>query len=128
MGNVDHDLEEFLYDASEPAMVESNELERYIAEPLLKIVDELDILAWWQNKREQYPILSQIVWDVMAIVASESAFSAAGRAVDPYRSHLDPEMVHALICTNDSVAAAIKGAHFICFLVRHTYNCSRIML
>jgi len=31
MGNVDHDLEEFLYDASEPAMVESNELERYIA-------------------------------------------------------------------------------------------------
>ncbi|CAD6212641.1 unnamed protein product [Miscanthus lutarioriparius] len=39
MGNVDHDLEEFLYDASEPAMVESNELERYIAEPLLKIVD-----------------------------------------------------------------------------------------
>ncbi|CAD6342226.1 unnamed protein product [Miscanthus lutarioriparius] len=36
---INHDLEEFLYDASEPAMVESNELERYIAEPLLKIVD-----------------------------------------------------------------------------------------
>ena len=36
MGNVNHDLEEFLYDASKPAMVESNELERYIAEPLSK--------------------------------------------------------------------------------------------
>ena len=69
--------------------------------------------------------------DVMAIqvsiVASESAFSAAGRVVDPYRSRLDPEMVQALICTKDWVAAARKGAHFICFLVRHTYNCSRIM-
>ena len=131
MGNVDHDLEEFLYDASEPAMVESNVLERYIAEPLLKIVGQFDILAWWKNKREQYPILSQIVRDVMAIqvstVASEFAFSAVGRVVDPYRSHLDPKMVHALICTKDWVAAARKGAHFICFLVRHTYNCSRIM-
>ena len=55
MENVDHDLKEFLYDASEPAMVESNELERYIAEPLLKIVGEFDILAWWKNKRVSYP-------------------------------------------------------------------------
>ncbi|CAD6342926.1 unnamed protein product [Miscanthus lutarioriparius] len=39
MGNTDHDLEEFLYDASEPAVVESNDLERYMLEPLLKIVD-----------------------------------------------------------------------------------------
>jgi len=119
MRNVDHDVEEFLYDASKPAMVESNELERYIAEPLLKIVGEFDVLAWWKNKREQYPILSQIVRDVMAIqvstVASESAFSAAGRVVDPYHSHLDPEMVQTLICTKDWVAAARKGAHFICF-------------
>ncbi|CAD6270258.1 unnamed protein product [Miscanthus lutarioriparius] len=117
MGNVDHDLEEFLYDASEPAMVESNELERYIAEPLLKIVDEFDILAWWKNKREQYPILSQIVRDVMAIqvstVASESAFSAAGRVVYPYRSHLDPLMVHALICTKDWVAATRKDSKMV---------------
>jgi hypothetical protein len=30
MGNVDHDLEEFLYDESEHAMVEINELERYM--------------------------------------------------------------------------------------------------
>jgi len=119
MGNVDHDLEEFLYDESEHAMVETNELERYMGEPLLKIVGEFDILAWWKNKREEYPILSQIVRDVMAVqvstVASESAFSAAGRVVDPYRSRLDPEMVQALICTKDWVAAASKGGHFISF-------------
>jgi len=126
MGNVDHDLEEFLYDASEPAMVESNELERYIAEPLLKIVGGFDILAWWKNKREQYPILLQIVRDIMAIqvstAASETAFSVVGRVVDPYRSRLDPEMVQALICIKDWVAAANKGAHPYLFFQLHTCN------
>jgi hypothetical protein len=120
MGNVDYDLEEFLYEANEPGVVGSNELDMYLREPLLKL-NEFDILAWWKNKREQYPILSQIVRDVMAIqvstVASESAFSAAGRVVDPYRSRLDPEMVQALICSKDWAAAASKGAHFTCFLV-----------
>ncbi|CAD6229250.1 unnamed protein product [Miscanthus lutarioriparius] len=110
MGNVDHGLEEFLYEASESRMVESNELDMYMAESLVKLYGEFDILAWWKNKREQYPILSQIIRDVMAIqvstVASESAFSAAGRVVDLYRSRLDPEMVQALICTKDWVAAA----------------------
>ncbi|CAA0821445.1 Unknown protein [Striga hermonthica] len=114
MENIDHGLEEFLYEASEPGMVESNELDMYIGEPLLKLSGEFDILAWWKNKREQYPILSQIVRDVMAIqvstVTSESTISAAGRVVDPYRSRLDPEMVQALICTKDWVAAASKDS------------------
>jgi hypothetical protein len=52
---------------------------------------------------------------MIPIIASESAFSATGRVVDPYRSRLDPEMVQALICTKDWVAAANKGAHFTCF-------------
>ena len=51
----------------------------------------------------------------VSTVASESTFSAAGRVVDPYHSRLDPEMVQALICIKDWVAAARKGAHFICF-------------
>ena len=128
MGDVDEDLENFLYSASEPGMVESNELEKYMAEPLQKIVDEFDILAWWKNKREDYPIITQIVRDVMAIqvstVASESAFSAAGRVVDPYRNRLDPEIVEALICTKDWVAAARKGDDlYFCtyFLVTNLY-------
>jgi hypothetical protein len=119
LGNVDHDLEEFLYESTEHGMVESNELDMYIGEPPLKLGGEFDILAWWKNKKEQYSILSQIVRDVRAMqvstVASESAFSVAGRVVDPYRSRLDPEMVEALICTKDWVAAASKGAYFTCF-------------
>ena len=95
-------------------------------EPLLKIVGEFDILAWWKNKREEYPILSQIVRDVVVVqvstVAFESAFSAAGRVVDPYHSRLDPEMVQALICIKDWVAAANKGAHPYLFFQLHTCN------
>ena len=117
MENVDNDLEAFLYSQNQPGMIESNELEKYIAEPLLQIVGQFDILAWWKNKREEYPILTQIVRDVMAIqvstVASESAFSAAGRVVDPYRNRLDPEIIEALICTKDWIAAARKGKDHI---------------
>ena len=94
-------------------MIESNKLEKYIAEPLLQIAGQFDILAWWKNKREEYPILTQIVRDVMSIqvstIAYESAFSAAGRFVDPYRNHLDPKIIEALICTKDWVVAARKG-------------------
>jgi hypothetical protein len=113
MDNVDEDLENFLYSATETVMVDSNEFDKYMAEPLQKIVGEFDILAWWKNKREDYPILTQIVRDVMAIqvstVASKSAFSAAGRVVDPCHNRLDPEIVEALICTKDWVSAARKG-------------------
>jgi len=42
-------------------------------------------------------------------VTSESAFSAGGRVVDPFRSRLDPKMVEALICMKDWVAAERRG-------------------
>jgi len=40
---------------------------------------------------------------------SESAFSAGGHVIDPFRSRLDPEMVEALVCTKDWVAATKRG-------------------
>lgn len=43
--------------------------------------------------------------DVLSIpvtsVASESAFSTAGRVLDPFRSSLTPNIVEALVCTQD---------------------------
>ncbi|KAF0888893.1 hypothetical protein E2562_019400 [Oryza meyeriana var. granulata] len=41
-------------------------------------------------------------------VASESAFSGAGRVLDPYRNRLDPEMVQALVCSKDWIHATTK--------------------
>jgi hypothetical protein len=109
-------LESFLYDDVGPGTNDLNELDKYMAEPLLK-QDPFDILAFWKNNTDKYPILSQIARDVMSIqvstVASESAFSAAGRVFDPYRNRLDPEMVQALICTKDWIRASRKGTHFL---------------
>jgi hypothetical protein len=109
-------LESFLYDDVGPGTNDLNELDKYMAEPLLN-QDPFDILAFWKNNTDKYPILSQIARDVMSIqvsmVASESAFSVAGRVVDPYRNRLDPEMIQALICTKDWIHASRKGTHFL---------------
>ncbi|PNX83382.1 HAT family dimerization domain-containing protein, partial [Trifolium pratense] len=53
----------------------------------------------------EYPILSQLVRDIMptpvSTVASESAFSTGGRVLEVYRSSLKPDMAEALICTQN---------------------------
>uniref|UniRef100_A0A8R7Q0E5 HAT C-terminal dimerisation domain-containing protein n=1 Tax=Triticum urartu TaxID=4572 RepID=A0A8R7Q0E5_TRIUA len=45
----------------------------------------------------------------VSTVASESAFSAGGRVVDPFRGCLEPETVEALICTKSWIGAS-KGS------------------
>jgi len=58
-------------------------------------------------------VLAKIARDLLPVqvstVSSESAFSAGGRVVDPFCSLLDPEMVQALICMKDWVAAVRRG-------------------
>ncbi|WVZ76804.1 hypothetical protein U9M48_024737, partial [Paspalum notatum var. saurae] len=110
--NEDVELESYLYDSSGLGVDNLNELDKYMADPPLKLSEKFDILAWWKNQSKEYPILSKIARDLLAVqvstVASESAFSAGGHVIDPFRSRLDPEMVQALICTKDWVAAARK--------------------
>ncbi|KAM0906812.1 hypothetical protein ACQ4PT_016521 [Festuca glaucescens] len=92
------------------------DLEKYMAEKLKlskDAFDKFDILSWWKTHQDVYPVLSMLARDVLdiqvSIVASESAFSAGGRVIDPFRSRLDPQVVEALICTKDWVAATRKG-------------------
>ena len=54
-------------------------------------------------------------------IASESAFSAGGRVIDPYRSRLDPEMVEALVCTRDWILADKKGKNIKKHIVLYWY-------
>jgi len=37
----------------------------------------------------------------VSTVASESVFSTGGRVLDPYHCSLTPQMVEALVCTQD---------------------------
>lgn len=117
--NVNLELESYLYDDL-PNRDESNELDKYMAEPLIK-QDPFDILAYWKNQTDKYPILSQIARDLMSVqvstVASESAFSAGGRVIDPYRNRLDPEVVEALICTKDWINAVRKDSKSVISIV-----------
>ncbi|CAK8540508.1 unnamed protein product [Lathyrus sativus] len=88
---------------------EETELQSYISRKCLtfneKDKEKFDILCWWKHNVGQYPVLSQIVRDIMptpvSTMASESAFSTGGRVLEVYKSSLKSEMVEALICTQN---------------------------
>jgi hypothetical protein len=107
VGSGDDELDN-LYESSGHDADDMNELEKYMAYPPLRLSGQFNILAWWKNKADEYPILSTITHDLlvvqMSIIASESALRAGGRVVDPFRRCLDPEMFEALICMKDWVA------------------------
>ena len=67
--------------------------------------DTLDVLAWWMQRENMFPILSRIARDVLSIpvstVSSEAAFSSSGRIIDDRRCSLAPEMVEALTVGKD---------------------------
>ncbi|KAE8736029.1 hypothetical protein F3Y22_tig00000218pilonHSYRG00217 [Hibiscus syriacus] len=55
------------------------ELEKYLEDKVKLDVKKFDLLDWWKNKSQTYPIISVMARDILAIlvttVASESAFS-----------------------------------------------------
>lgn len=84
----------------------SNKLDLYLMEKTEKIAKgnlgtKFNILLQRRVNSANYPILSHIVRDVLAIlvstIASESAFSTGGRILDQYRSSLTPDIVEALV-------------------------------
>ena len=83
-----------------------SELDRYLLESSKDPdVEDFDILMWWKMNSSRYRVLSQIAYDVLAIlvstVAFESAFSTGQRVLDSFHSSLSPNTVKALICTQN---------------------------
>jgi hypothetical protein len=81
------------------------DLEAYLAKPPIPRSETFDILAWWKSNSVEYPTLSRISRDVLAVpastVASESAFSTGRRIISDFRSQLTPKNVEALVCLQD---------------------------
>ncbi|XP_019185280.1 PREDICTED: zinc finger BED domain-containing protein RICESLEEPER 2-like [Ipomoea nil] len=81
------------------------ELEVYLSEVIVDEDDSFDLLRWWKQQSERFPVLSKMARDILAVpistVASESAFSTSGRVLDAFRSSLTPRIVEALVCAQD---------------------------
>ncbi|XP_039033871.1 zinc finger BED domain-containing protein RICESLEEPER 1-like [Hibiscus syriacus] len=87
-----------------------SELERYLEDKVEPDVKKFDLLDWWKNKSQTYPIISVMARDIFAIpvstVASKSAFSTGGRVLDSFRSSLTPKIVECLICAQNWLRAS----------------------
>ncbi|GJR86994.1 zinc finger BED domain-containing protein RICESLEEPER 2 [Tanacetum coccineum] len=92
-----------------------DELKKYLKEPRLELEDDedFDILTWWKINSPRFPIVSRMAKDILciqvSIVAFESAFSASGRVLDPYRNSLAPNIVEALVCTQDWIRTSSRN-------------------
>lgn len=86
-------------------LTDLSELDEYLGETYRGCLNSLDILNYWKNHEQQYPVLSRMAGDILSIpistVASEAAFSIGGRVIDRFRSSLLPENAEALITTRD---------------------------
>ncbi|XP_071914526.1 zinc finger BED domain-containing protein DAYSLEEPER-like [Coffea arabica] len=83
----------------------TSQLDLYLNENRFPAKEDLDVLQFWKENRNRYPVISLMAQDILSIpittVASESAFSVGGRIINKYRSTILPENVEALICTKD---------------------------
>jgi hypothetical protein len=83
----------------------STELDKFLDEIPVPDSKEFDIFKWWMDNATKYPILVHIARGLLAIpdssIALESAFSTSKRIICDFPSSLMPEIVEALICTQD---------------------------
>lgn len=79
-----------------------SELSAYLKTPRLEFHDDFDMIIWWSNMKNNYPILWRIAFDYSLIiptsVASERSFSIGGMMVSPERNRLHPETIREIMC------------------------------
>ncbi|KAJ9557705.1 LOW QUALITY PROTEIN: hypothetical protein OSB04_012319 [Centaurea solstitialis] len=91
-------------------VLETSELDDYLAEKLLPNEEGFDILMWWRCNGSKFPILQKIrrFSQPISSVASESAFSMCGNKLTKQRSRLHPKTVAALMCTQNWLRKEIQ--------------------
>lgn len=102
-----------------------SELDRYLEDDYVMATREnFDVLSWWKVAGIRYPTLRMVARDIFAIpvttVASESAFSTSGRVLSEHRSRLTPDMLEALMCSQDWIRNRYKGTYLhVCLYILH---------
>ncbi|XP_076961147.1 zinc finger BED domain-containing protein DAYSLEEPER-like [Bidens hawaiensis] len=78
-------------------------------------VRNLDILAWWKGKQNEFRTLSVMARDLLSIQAStvalESIFSLSGRKLSMQRTKLTPESSEMCICLHDHLDVVDRIQH-----------------
>ena len=76
-----------------------NEYDRYVSSPISE--QRIPILQWWRHNGSQYPHISLMVRDTLAVPATgagvEREFSCSGRVISALRHRLSPETVHEIV-------------------------------
>ena len=110
LGGIDDNDSDDIDDAFENKLEKKTSLEtkseigKYLLDNLEKL-GSFDILDWWKLNAYNYPILSKMARDILAIpisiVASESAFSTNGRILNAFRSSLSCKTMEASVCSQN---------------------------
>jgi len=81
------------------------EIDTYLEEDPAEDSKRFDVLGWWKARADQFPVLSKMARDFLAIplstVSSESAFSCGNRILGDTRGSLTPQMLEALVSAKD---------------------------
>nr|GEZ64540.1 zinc finger BED domain-containing protein RICESLEEPER 2-like [Tanacetum cinerariifolium] len=85
--------------------IKNIEVDIYLCDGTNRRDEKFDVLDWWKQNSEKFPILSQVARHVLAMpistVASELEFSTGSVVIDKFRSSLTLKTAKALICTQD---------------------------
>lgn len=113
-------FEQWIMSTNSNLAPQKSEYDQYLDEPLFPRNSDFNILDWWKINSPKFPKLSKIARDILSIpvstVASESTFSTGGRVLDQYRLAMTPDILQALICTQDFLPPLPKGMHISSFI------------
>ncbi|KAK8918966.1 hypothetical protein KSP39_PZI022048 [Platanthera zijinensis] len=80
-----------------------------------KEIENFDILQWWKNKVNTYPVIAFMARDLLiiqpSIIASESTFSLSCRILNERRSRLSDESLEICICYKNHLDAMKRRQH-----------------
>ncbi|KAJ6749555.1 hypothetical protein OIU85_000217 [Salix viminalis] len=81
---------------------QQNELDQYLEQPLEKLDKDGNVLAWWQENAQKFPILRKMAHDFLAIPVS-TVISKSSEVMKMTSVHdgVHPEIAEALICGKD---------------------------